>query len=241
MAQPFSLFPRSGVPKLSHPNPHKRQPSLHAVKGVYGDTLGSTEPLPYGGAIPLQDRKASRSRTPSAENIGVAVTTTSPLDKATPSPPLRGPLTPPPPPPPAPPKAYSPRQPSSGRSASVTLVPEDTKSPVVPFRSMFPTYNPSVPIGHQNYYPQRSFPGRSSSLYSHNISRQEYRNSITTPIDRQLGVRTAPPSVINFNDAASISCEPQFSSHRELERLWEASHGTEPNMLIKTFDLEMAR
>lgn len=238
----MALFPRSGaVPRLGTPNPHKRQPSLHAVRQLHGVDRESPEPLPHGGAIPLQDRSASRSRTPSAENIGVAVTTCSPLDGATPSPraipPATVPATPPPPPPP---NAYSPRAPPSGRSASVTLV-QDGKSPVVPFRSMFPTYNPSIPLSQQNYYPQRSFPYRSSSLYSRNISREEYRNSINTPIDRLLGARTAPPSVINFNDAVSVLEEPQFSSHRELEKLWEASHGTEPSMLIRKFDLEMAR
>jgi hypothetical protein len=107
---------------------------------------------------------------------------------------------------------------------------------------MFPTYNPNVPLAQQSYYPQRPFPDRSSSLYSrNNVSRQEYRDSIATPIDRQLGHRTAPPSVINFNDTASIMATPVFSSQRELEKLWAASHGTEPNLLIKTFDLEMAR
>ena len=73
------------------------------------------------------------------------------------------------------------------------------------------------------------------------MSREEYRNSLLTPIDRAVGVRTAPASVLNFPaDIMSIS-ESQFSSHKELEKLWEATHGTEPSSLIKSFDLEMAR
>lgn len=64
---------------------------------------------------------------------------------------------------------------------------------------------------------------------------------MTTPIDRAVGNRTAPASLLNFpSDVMSIS-EPQYSSHRELEKLWEASHGTEPGNLLKSFDLEMAR
>lgn len=241
--QPFSLFPR-GVPKLITPTPHKRNPSLHTVKTLHGDEGDAGDvPLPNGGGIPLQTR-VSRSRTPSPENIGVAVTTASPIDGATPSPRHKpaGYSTPPPPPPPPPPpaKAHSPGERSSGRSGSATLISEGTKSPVVPIRSMFPTYNPSIPLAQQNYYPQR-YAARASSIYPASFSREEYRNSITTPIDRQLGHRTATPSVVNFHDAMSIAEAPQFSSHRELEKLWEASHGTEPSSLIKTFDLEMTR
>jgi hypothetical protein len=195
--------------------------------------------MPGGGvSIPLQDR----SRTPSPENIGVALTTTSPIDGTTPSPRHRtgGYATPPPPPPP-PTKTYTPDESSSGRTGSATLVQDTGASPVVPFRSMFPRYNPSVPLNQQSYYPQRSFPHRQSSLTPSAMSRPEYRYSTATPIDRQLGSRTRTPSMVNFNDALSVSEGPQFSSHRELEKLWEASHGTEPSSLIKSFDLEMSR
>jgi hypothetical protein len=244
-SQSFALFPRNNVPKLATPSPHKRTPSLHTVKTLNGIDEESSVPLPNGGTIARdlqRSQQSSRSRTPSAENIGIAVTTASPIDGATPSPirpaNIAAMSTPPPPPPP---KAYSPRSPQapSGRSGSATLIAD--ASPIVPVRSMFPVYNPNVALSQQNYYPQRSFAARTSSLYQQSFSREEYRNSITTPIDRQLGSRTAPPSVINFNDTFSVTGEPQFSSHRELEKLWEASHGTEPSTLIKAFDLEMAR
>jgi hypothetical protein len=56
-----------------------------------------------------------------------------------------------------------------------------------------------------------------------------------------MGARTAPSSVVNFPiDLMSIN-EPQYSSHRELEKLWEASHGMEPSSILKAFDLEMTR
>jgi hypothetical protein len=238
--QPFSLFPRGAVPKLVTPNPHKRNPSLRTVKTLY-DEERQHEPMPTASnAIPLQDR-ASTSRTPSPENIGVAVSTTSPITGTTPSPRHKPAVYTPPPPPPPPTKTYSPNEASSGRTGSATLVQDTGASPVVPFRSMFPRYNPNVPLNQQNYYPQRTFPQRQSSLSPSTVSRREYQNTIATPIDRQLGSRTRPPSVVNFHDTLSISEAPQFSSHRELEKLWEASHGTEPSSLIKSFDLEMNR
>lgn len=240
-----SLFPRD-VPTIAHPNPRNRRPSLHEVEYV---PEVPDEPLPNPKPVkadPVQRLASpptySRSRTPSGdEYIGVAISTSSPLYGVTPSPNL-------PPPPKTKPRAYySPNlvpatpEPISSRSGSPTLVDgKPTKSPVVPIRSMFPTFNPNVPLSQQSYYPQRPYPARISSIAG-NISREDYRSSISTPIDRAVGTRTAPPSVLNFgSDVMSIS-EPQFSSHKELEKLWEASHGMEPNGHLKSFDLEMAR
>ena len=243
-----SLFPR-GVPTIARPDPRNRRPSLHEVEVWKPDI--PDEPLPTTKPTVAQEpvqRKASpptyaRTRSPSLDDyIGVAITTSSPLDGSTPSQRL--------PPPPSKanararmvPKAVpSSPNPVSSRSGSPTLVQDQpTKSPVVPIRSMFPTYNPTVPLNQQSYYPQRPFPARMSSI-ARNLPRQEYRSSLSTPIDRAMGVRTAPASVLNFPpDVMSIS-EPQYSSHRELEKLWEASHGMEPSNLLKTFDLEMSR
>lgn len=241
-----SLFPR-GVPTITAPNPRNRRPSLHEVEYVPDVP---DEPLPTTKPVTTQDpvhRVASpptysRSRTPSGdEYVGVAITTSSPLYGVTPSLNI-------PPPPKTKPRAYpSPKpfshspEPISSRSGSPTLVEGlPAKSPVVPIRSMFPTFNPNVPLSQQNYYPQRPYPTRMSSI-ARNLSREDYRSSISTPIDRAMGIMTAPPSVLNFqSDVMSIS-EPQLSSHKELEKLWEASHGMEPNGLLKTFDLEMAR
>jgi hypothetical protein len=39
----------------------------------------------------------------------------------------------------------------------------------------------------------------------------------------------------------SVNVGPRLSTQRELERLWDASHGTEPGCSIRSFDLEMAR
>jgi hypothetical protein len=248
MAGPgVSLFLRA-VPTIATPNPRNRRPSLHEVE-VRPDV--PDEPLPAGppsknGQESVQ-RKAglpsySRTRSPSLDDyIGMAITTSSPLDGHTPSPSL--------PPPPkgrpgarfVPKPASSTPEPVSSRSGSPTLVQSlPGKSPVVPIRSMFPAYNPSVPLHQQNYYPQRPYPARLSSI-ARNLSRDDYRSSASTPIDQAMGVRTAPASMLNFqSDVMSIS-EPQYSSHRELEKLWEASHGMEPSKIVKSFDLEMVR
>ena len=240
-----SLFPR-GVPTIARPDPRNRRPSLHEVQVWKPDI--PEEPLPTTQPTVKQEpvkRKASppaypRPRSPSLDDyIGVAITTSSPLDGSTPSQKL-------PPPPPranARAKIVPKAVPSSSDpvSSSPTLVQDlPTKSPIVPIRSMFPTYNPTVPLNQQSYYPQRPFPARMSSI-ARNLSRQEYRSSLSTPIDCAIGVRTAPASILSFPpDVMSIS-EPQYSSHRELEKLWEASHGMEPSNLLKAFNLEMSR
>lgn len=255
------------VPKIAAPNPHVRQPSLHTVKTLQGKD-SEHEPLPSGGSLKRPDEQFPRmetksagadfykpnrqkSRSPSLDTlpIGVAVSKFSPLDGATPSPSVsqapkvQKSKTPPPPPLTRPVKAlsYHSPEPSSDRSGSATLVQATSTaaavpSPVVPIRSMFPTYNPSVPLNQQSYYPQRPVAARMSQ----NLRRDDVRFSQYS-VDRDMGIRTAPASVVNFpTDVMSIS-EPQFSSHRELEKLWDASHGAEPNGLIKSFDLEMSR
>ncbi|RMD43734.1 hypothetical protein DV735_g1395, partial [Chaetothyriales sp. CBS 134920] len=218
-SQPFSLFPPS-VPKIATPNPHKRTPTLHTVKPL--GHLSSKGPQPASG-VPASwnasnegaKRSAGggtaptamydRSRSPSPNDIGKAVTTMSPVDGTTPTVPF----------PTSQPTASPLSQSRSERSGSATLVqrtpPGATTdpSPVVPIRS--------------------------------NVSRSEYRNTIAAPVDRALGARSAPASVLNFGADSMSVCEPQFSSHRELEKLWEASHGTEPNSSIKSFTLEMSR
>ena len=240
-----SLFPRA-VPTISAPNPRNRRPSLHEVEvrpDVPDEPVPTTQPAKMNQEPPL--RKGSlpaytRARSPSLEGaIGVAITTASPLDgsmpyRSIPPPPKRNATPKPQPQPPSP-------EPVSSRSGSATLVQDlPVKSPVVPIRSMFPTFNPAIPLNQQNYYPQRPFPARMSSI-ARNLSREEYRSSLSTPIDRAMGIRTAPSSVLNFPaDVMSIS-EQQFSSHKELETLWEASHGMEPSSIQKSFDLEMSR
>ncbi|KIY03410.1 uncharacterized protein Z520_00101 [Fonsecaea multimorphosa CBS 102226] len=281
--QGFSLFPTT-VPKISIPNPHKKNPSLHSISIVTSpDSAFSPNaesvvikmeeerpPLPRLPAS-LSAQQHTRESTPSPEDIGRAVSTTSPIDGRTPTQPV--------PQPSAAAVAYTPSlyqspdlnqtsspQPLSslGTGSATTLVaapaptaynrsmtnnksPTDP-SPIVPIRSMFPVYDPSVPITHQVYVPQPPPPVRLSGMpmfAGMPASREDYRSSLSIPFNASAiaaAQRTAPASVLNFpSDVMSINVGPRISTQRELEKLWEASHGTEPACSIKTFDLEMAR
>jgi hypothetical protein len=217
-------------------------------------------PLPQ---LPTHLSQPRRESTPSPDDIGRAVTTQSPIDGRTPTQPL--------PPPSVAGAKYTPSlyqspvmhhsspQPSSslGTGSEATLVAQPpaaaatpiyaTKSPIdpspiVPIRSMFPVYDPSLPLARQAYVPQPPLPARLAGIPSFGLaSRDEYRSSLSMPFAAP-GLRSAPASVLNFPaDVMSINVGPRISTQRELERLWDASHGTEPGCSIKTFDLEMAR
>lgn len=264
--QGFSLFP-STVPKIQVPNPHKRTPSLHRVSIMQstetslspgGESIvikmEEQPPLPQ---FPIHLQEAHRDSTPSPEDIGRAVTTTSPIDGKTPAQTLiqsssatSGATA-----------AYTPSNYQSstfspplssslGTGSETTLVqnvsngksPAKDPSPIVPIRSMFPTYDPSVPLKQQNYVPQRPIPAYLTGNLSFGpAAREESRSSLSTPFIAP-GLRSGPPSVLNFpTDSASVNGMPMVSTHRELEKLWQASHGTEPDSRLKAFDLEMAR
>jgi hypothetical protein len=105
---------------------------------------------------------------------------------------------------------------------------------------MFPVYNPSLPLASQNYYPQRPAAVH-TPIPTSKFSRQDLRGYVSPPIDLEVGAKTAPTSVADIPLDALNSREAQFSSPRTLERLWEATHGTEPNLTIGQFDLELAR
>ncbi|OAL23543.1 hypothetical protein AYO20_10988 [Fonsecaea nubica] len=282
--QGFSLFPTT-VPKISIPNPHKKNPSLHSISVVTSpDSAFSPNaesvvikmeeerpPLPRLPAR-LGEQQPTRESTPSPEDIGRAVSTVSPIDGKTPTQPVH---------PSAAAAAYTPslyqspdfRQKSSpqassslGTGSATTLVaapastvyvqvaPNDKSpigpSPIVPIRSMFPVYDPSAPVATLPVFvPQPPPPVRISGMplfAGIPPSREDYRrSSLSIPFNMSAmaaAQRTAPASVLNFpSDVMSISVGPRISTQRELEKLWEASHGTEPASSIKSFDLEMAR
>ncbi|KAJ9640605.1 hypothetical protein H2204_003234 [Knufia peltigerae] len=273
-AQGFSLFPTT-VPKIAIPNPHKKNPSLHRISIVASpeSVVSNAEsvvikmeqeqpPLPRLPAH-LDERRDS---SPSPEDIGRAITTSSPIDGKTPTQPF------------APstdlvkytPSLYqspqidhsSPQASFSlGTGSSTTLVQVQTQtqtqtrtqiavsikspidpSPIVPIRSMFPTYNPSMPLTKQPYIPQRPIPAHLSGITPFGaFSRDDYRTSLSLPFAASVQ-RSAPPSIINFpSDVMSVNYGPRISTQRDLEKLWEASHGTEPDAAIKSFTLELAR
>lgn len=95
-------------------------------------------------------------------------------------------------------------------------------SPIVPMQSIFPRYDPTVPLGHQRYFPQRS---AGYDLPREVISRAEYLPSVTSPAE----------------DPPSGPAVPQLASAKELERLWEATKGEEPQTDLGTFRLRVSR
>lgn len=97
--------------------------------------------------------------------------------------------------------------------------PQPSETPTVPMKSIFPRYNPHVPLSQQQYYPQPTNPPR---------SRQNPRGLTLTPapeIDRALGPKTVPASVLNFPTDALEPLEVQYSSAAQLKGLWEVANG----------------
>ena len=104
---------------------------------------------------------------------------------------------------------------------------------------MFPTYNPNVSLHQQRYFPQRI-----SNFQTENVSREDYGSSVASPsrLDNALGgPKTAPASIINFPADVLALKETHVSSVRELEKLWKATNGYEPDSTLGSFDLKMSR
>ena len=133
-------------------------------------------------------------------------------------------------------------EPASAISARSMTSAQSPVSPGQPIRSMFPTYNPSVRLSQQQYYPQRAVDLQSSGLQRQNTTRQDYSPSVTPlQLDQTLGPRTVPASVLNFPSDVLDLKEPRFSTVAELEKLWDATNGQDPETVIGDFDLRMAR
>ncbi|KAI9043671.1 uncharacterized protein KD926_003021 [Aspergillus affinis] len=126
--------------------------------------------------------------------------------------------------------------PAGSSVRSVQKAPQHSESPEIQMKSMFPRYNPNVPLSEQQYYPGAS----SQSSRSH-----KPKNLTLSPqpeIDRALGPKTVPASVVNFPlGALDPADEVQYSSAAELQDLWEAANGQRPQDLSGTFNLRMAR
>ncbi|KAB8209480.1 hypothetical protein BDV34DRAFT_221437 [Aspergillus parasiticus] len=111
---------------------------------------------------------------------------------------------------------------------------EASSSPVIPMRSIFPQYNPDVSLSQQQYYPQ---------LSANTRTHRPKELSFTPPpeIDRALGPKTVPASVMNFPAGVLDQVEIQYSSITELRSLWEAANGQRPQDLAGNFNLRVAR
>ena len=111
---------------------------------------------------------------------------------------------------------------------------EASSSPVIPMKSIFPQYNPNVSLSQQQYYPQ---------LSANTRTHRPKELSFTPPpeIDRALGPKTVPASVMNFPAGVLDQIEIQYSSITELKGLWEAANGQRPQDLAGKFNLRVAR
>lgn len=125
-------------------------------------------------------------------------------------------------------------------SSSSTLV--ENRSPgrfsalSIPIRSIFPRYNPNLPLNQQEYYPRLSS--------SNSRSRQKPKGLVLSPepeIDRALGPKTVPASVMHFPPGLLDSVEVQYSSAAELHGLWEAANGQRPEDQTASFNLRLTR
>ncbi|PLB53190.1 proline-rich protein [Aspergillus steynii IBT 23096] len=126
--------------------------------------------------------------------------------------------------------------PGASSSRSVQKAPQRSESPEIPMKSMFPRYNPNVPLSEQQYYPG------ASSQSSRSRKPKDLTLSPQPEIDRALGPKTVPASVMNFPlGALDPADEVHYSSAAELQGLWEAANGQRPQDLSGTFNLRMAR
>ncbi|GKZ78794.1 hypothetical protein AnigIFM56816_002623 [Aspergillus niger] len=121
-------------------------------------------------------------------------------------------------------------------SRSVRSSPQNSSpaaAPVVPMKSTFPRYNFDLPMYQQHYYPDPPFNGH------WDLPRSE---SETPPpeIDRALGPKTVPASVLNFPVGVLDPVE-RYSTQEELQSLWEIANGQRPQSLPGTFNLCLER
>ncbi|BCR84784.1 uncharacterized protein ACHE_20242A [Aspergillus chevalieri] len=125
-------------------------------------------------------------------------------------------------------------------SSSSTLA--DNRSPgrfsalSIPIKSIFPRYNPNLPLSEQEYYPQISD--------SNSRSRQKPKGLVLSPepeIDRALGPKTVPASVMEFLPGLLDSVEVHYSSAIDLQGLWEAANGQRLENQTASFKLRLTR
>jgi len=125
-------------------------------------------------------------------------------------------------------------------SSSSTLVenqpPGRFSASSIPIKSIFPRYNPNLSLNQQDYHPQISS--------SNTRFRQKPKDLILSPepeIDRALGPKTVPASVMEFPPGLLDSVEVQYSSAAELQSLWETANGQRSENQTASFNLRLTR
>ncbi|GKZ29256.1 hypothetical protein AbraIFM66950_004062 [Aspergillus brasiliensis] len=106
-------------------------------------------------------------------------------------------------------------------------------APVVPMKSTVPRYNFNPLRNQQHYYPEPSFDDHWGLA----------RSETETPppeIDRALGPKTVPASVLNF-PAGVLDPVERYSTEEELQSLWEIANGQRPRSQPAAFDLCVER
>ncbi|EAU35905.1 predicted protein [Aspergillus terreus NIH2624] len=111
---------------------------------------------------------------------------------------------------------------------------QSSSSPVIPMKSIFPRYDPNVPLSQQKYYPQLPNSPQGRRPRALTLSPQP-------EIDRTLGPKTVPASVMDFPTDVLDQVEVRYSSTEELKDLWEAANGQRPKDLAETYNLRVAR
>ncbi|PWY92053.1 proline-rich protein [Aspergillus heteromorphus CBS 117.55] len=107
-----------------------------------------------------------------------------------------------------------------------------TTAPAVQMKSMFPRYDFDLPPNQQHYYPEPS---------SHREHPRPPDIMLSAPeIDRALGPKTVPASVMDFPTGVLDPLEP-YSAREELESLWEAANGQRSRSLPGDFHLLIER
>jgi hypothetical protein len=101
-------------------------------------------------------------------------------------------------------------------------------------KSIFPRYDPNVPLSQQKYYPQLPNSPQGRRPRALTLSPQP-------EIDRTLGPKTVPASVMDFPTDVLDQVEVRYSSTEELKDLWEAANGQRPKDLAETYNLRVAR
>lgn len=221
-SQRLNVFP-STVPTIALPNPHKKRASTTTIPLVVEESDIPEVPQisTANAAVVRLDsisnsdgvvQKHTRFQTGSIGNNAILAN-------------LPPPPSSPPPQITSHPKIKTSPTPSNGASSSSsnTLIPDPPS-----FRSLFPVFDPTKPLNQQNYIPQIPV-----ARYS-GFDSGSRRGSDIGP----RGLFKTSSSMLSQEPSSRLESS---STLKELEKLWAASHGAEPDPSLGSFKLQMKR